>query len=70
MKIQLRTRRRRREPPAKARTFKDLHAHDGRRGSTAAQAAPVVTTPHAAGPGIVAAASQTSQDVVINHVLV
>ncbi|MCJ2122402.1 hypothetical protein [Methylobacterium sp. J-077] len=70
MKIQLRTRKKRREPVLRALTFKDLHACDRRKGSAAAQVSPVVTVPHTAGQGIDAAASQHGRDVVMNHVLV
>ncbi|MHB2209706.1 hypothetical protein [Methylobacterium sp. CM6257] len=70
MKIQLRLRRKRREPPVKVQTFKDLHARDKRKGSAADHPSPVATASHAAGQGTEAAASRTGQDVVINHVLV
>jgi hypothetical protein len=68
--IRLRLRRKRREPPVKVRTFKDLHARDRRQGPAADHGSPVATAPHAAGQGTEAAASRTGQDVVINHVLV
>jgi hypothetical protein len=68
--IQLRLRRKRRAPPVKVRTFKDLHARGKRQGPAADHVAPVATAPHATGQGTEAAASRTGQDVVINHVLV
>jgi hypothetical protein len=68
--VRLRLRRKRREPPVKMRTFKDLHARDKRQGSAPDRASPVATASHAAGHGTEAAASRTGQDVVINHVLV
>ena len=67
--IRLRLRRKRREPSARVRTFKDLHARDKRKGSAADQACPVAVAPEAARQGN-ASGSQTGQDVVINHVLV
>ncbi|MGH1569382.1 hypothetical protein ACRAWG_00380 [Methylobacterium sp. P31] len=68
--IRLRLRRKRREPPVQVRTFKDLHARNKRQGSAPDHASPVATASHASGQGTEAAASQTGQDVVMNHVLV
>jgi hypothetical protein len=70
VKIRLRLRKKRREPPVKVRTFKDLHARDKRQGSAADHGSPVATASHATGQGTEAAASRTGQEVVINHVLV
>lgn len=69
MKIQLCLRRKRREPPVKVRTFKDLHARDKRQGSAPDHISPTATASHASGQGTEAAAAQTMQDVVTNHVL-
>lgn len=68
--IQIRLRRKRRVPPAKVRTFKDLHALEKQAGSGAGRTSPVVITPHTAGQDTKATGSQAGQDIVINHVLV
>nr|WP_042673667.1 hypothetical protein [Methylobacterium sp. B34] len=70
MKIQLRLRKKRRETSVKVRTFKDLHARDRRQGSAPDHVAQVASAPHRTGQGTEAAASQTGQDIVTNHVLV
>jgi hypothetical protein len=70
VKIQLRLRKKRREPPVKVRTFKDLHTRDSRQGSTADLISPVATVSPSPGNGAEAAASKTGHDIVMNHVLV
>ncbi|MGH1588786.1 hypothetical protein ACRBEV_10965 [Methylobacterium phyllosphaerae] len=70
VKIWLRLRKKRREPPVKVRTFKDLHARDKHPGHAANHVAPVASATHRTVQGTEAAASQAGQDIVMNHVLV